>query len=584
MISNFIPNFDNKEGINITKFKKNGFKNTTKFHKKNKVQSSYKKIEKYNVYDEYNNDDIMIPLKNQEEHLEKIINTYDEWAYYFDHSIPGSGKSCIALLIARRLGLDVLLIAPPGTFNQWEKEADYANVRIIDKVSYHSLASSNCNEINHPYLTKSYNGKNVNYEYTSYFDSLLNDGILVVFDESSMTKNDTNRSMACATLMKRISCQHEKLQDDFKSRFLQLSGTPVSNINQIIIMLRNLGLISSTDSRKLVCMRNKKIILTGMNLLKQKCDKIDSYQTEYIISKLDGDLGKNNVYKVIISLYICILKPIISGGLPGPDLSGINLDIKNKFYKIPDYNLETLNDDISQIIDGMDNALWIKNELNHKRGSAVKIRIRCNQEKVDIVVNKIIKSLNKNPSSKFIVLSEFVDVLKMINDRLLESYIDGINPRLVSGDTNKDIRNKIYRLFNKNSSECNVLLASKVVFHGINLQDTHGDRARTILFLPSSNMEDTYQGIHRAHRVGSMSDCKVRMVYIYGVEFELKVIAALSRQSRANKLMLNNDVINNTIYPDEFECVTENNYPYDINFEIDNSDQFETYDVYNNFL
>lgn len=575
MTTKYILDFEENEVKSDVKFKKVGLRKPNRKASRPVIE---KKIYVPNIV---NDEHMLPPLKNQEEHISKILECLSSWAYFFDFSIPGSGKTHIALLVAKYLGLDALLVAPPGTFNHWETISKRIGVNIIDKISYQSLASSVGNTLNHPYLNRKYDGKNLIFEHTDHFDQILEKGILLIFDESSMTKNDTNRTIASAALMRRISCQFEKMPDEFKSRFIQLSGTPISNVNQMIVMLRNLGLISTTNVKYLVQKRGNDIIPTGMNLLKEKCEKIDYYQTQYIISKLSDNIGKENVYKVLISLYVEVLKPHISGGLPGPDLSGINLDIKNKFYRIDEDKLEKLDQDIRSMTNNMDLMYSIKGDRFNRKGNAYSIRIRCNQEKDDIIINKILKTLKKDPNRKIIILSKYVEILKIISEKLRHHKKDGVNSRYVTGDINIHLRNKFYDLFNEDSNKCNVLLLSKVGFHGINLQDTHGNRSRLILFLPDNDMEDTYQGIHRAYRVGAMSDCKVRMVYIYGLDFELRVIAALSRQSRANKMMLSEEVLDNTIYPDEFDCVSEGNYEYQVEMDsINQSQPFETYDVY----
>lgn len=506
--------------------------------------------------------DLIEVLERQKPHLEKIASVFQgsehfsSFPFFIDTSKPGSGKTATACFTAKNHGLSMVVICPVGLKETWKREAKKVDVEIIAMISYQSLASNfGCNP-KHGLLKRvdTYDAKNKTktvFHTTEAFEELLNTNVLLVFDEFSMIKTeDTGQAKSAGALCRRINHRHNT-EFDFKSRIMFLSGTPVSELKQIVGLLRTLGLLGM---QKKFIFKKGTVELGGIKPLVRLCNKINSKLTDSIVSTIHLDKSNQNVEKIIISLYVEILNPIISGGMIPPILKNIKMDIKNKFYTLEKKNFDQLEHDMNDLIDfvGYDSPND-KMKKSFKYNTIKQKRRRCNIQKIPILVRLVHHVFSKKKNVKIIIACEYVTGI--LDELCIQ--LSQYKPKLVCGSIDLDERLKIYQLFNQNDDQCKLLLTSKTSYFGVEFDDKFGDYQRYTYILPDFSMEYIYQFSHRTNREGTKSDSKVRIVFVKGLEVEFNVLRSLSRQSFATKLLLDPNVVQNSVFPDDYQYKVE---------------------------
>lgn len=529
--------FSNKK----TSFKKPSVQ-PKKLDKKYTCENAYK-----NMVEQYV--DPVELLDSQKEELSKILKTYSWNSYFSELGAPGSGKTKLACAVAVELGLDILLVAPNNLHQNWLDEAATIGASIIECISYKKLCSIDNVQVKHPYLRKKINNSNyikTEYEIEEKFVELLYRGILLVFDEFSNIKNkNAEQSRACIVMTRKLIEEYTANKENMKSRLLLLSGSPITDVDQIENYLKTLSLISNV--LKPFKKEKDKIITYGANNLIHKCLVIDKNFTYHILSTLYKDFSKENIKKVLISLYIEILKPYVSGELESPRFLNVNIDIKNKFYHCDDETMELLEEYKERYINF---STYTESNIRNKQMSIKEYQKPIDLIKTFIPIKCIPKILNKKPNTKFIIFCEYLCVVDKLKEKLKE-YKLGV----ITGSTILEERLRLINLFNKDSNECIILIAtSKTCSHGINLQDITGNRPRYVFNYTSSYSADVeYQKTMRTIRQGMNTDCKIRNLYIYGFDQELRIINSLCRQSVDAKIMFSKSRSDTYFFPDQFD-------------------------------
>jgi len=160
---------------------------------------------------------------------------------------------------------------------------------------------------------------------TEKFKKLLEEGIMVVFDEVHFIKNNSDQHKACNALMEPI------INDGGLSRYALLSGTPIDKEKLAINLLR---LICYIRSPKLYYIDNAahEIVLDGLQDLIDSCCFINREETVKVFEEIP--ISKKNMDKICFTLYVRVIRKAICGSMSKPENITGKFDVKNGFYPI----------------------------------------------------------------------------------------------------------------------------------------------------------------------------------------------------------------------------------------------------------
>lgn len=519
-----------------------------------------------------------IPKQNDE--ANRIIECFKKYCVYLETSTPGSGKTPLTGITALKLGLPLIIVCQAKLITHWKSFADAMGFEVKYYISYGKL-SGRLGSINNEFLTREdIVGKKTKtiFHTTQKYEDLLMEGILLVFDESSMVKNKAcDQTKACRAISRKLTYMFNSVEN-FKSRTLFISGTPITEIIQIVEFVKTIGYINNEKLFKIVEKKGKKSIeLLGIKPLVDICSEIDFEQTEYIINQIYFDQSSKNLTKIIVSLYVEILKHEISGGMKSSRIEGFKFDVKNKFYNMEENDFQNLKESIEELVDytGYDDytSTFAKSEIKNRKIGAKKIRKKCNEYKIPIVIRECKRVFAKYPQEKIIIATEYVTGITNVFRQKLSEY----GPELIQGSIKLNERNQALEKFNENNGECRILIISKAAYHGVSMHDTYGDYQHRMYILPDFSMESLYQASYRCYREGVKSNVKVRVVYAKGLDIELRIIASQGRQSGCVKMMLDKDTIENSVFPDDYEDKIEGE-KNSVNLKVKKiTEMFETY-------
>ena len=215
--------------------------------------------------------------KYQVQHYKKIVEILKNEIAYLDVSTQGAGKTHISFAIAATFKLKLLVICPKSTISNWKKWSKYYGLKILKIMSYQSLRGMKDKPLNHDLLTK----EGDKYIGSEEFDEYIKKGILLVFDECQMVKNENTQLYSAHALVKSVirivKTNHPVGR---KSRIAVLSATPSVTKEQVISVFKILGIITS-DKLYNYNRSNKNYELLGLQEAIYKCNRFDPDMTYY---------------------------------------------------------------------------------------------------------------------------------------------------------------------------------------------------------------------------------------------------------------------------------------------------------------
>src|SRR5438105_2271316 len=145
-------------------------------------------------------------LEHQVEWSRKALSILHDYFGYIDVSKMGSGKTRIALWLAKKLELQLFVVCPVTIIPMWEALAQEFDIPIVLVISYQSLRGTKNQQPKHGFLIRhdvrlDSGIRQVSFETTEDYHELLNEGTLVVFDEIHNIKNNSTQYKACKALI-----------------------------------------------------------------------------------------------------------------------------------------------------------------------------------------------------------------------------------------------------------------------------------------------------------------------------------------------------------------------------------------------
>lgn len=487
----------------------------------------------------------------QQPHFAKIMDIMKKWYVYVDHSSTGSGKTVVTCAVARAMGLDIVLVAPPILHKQWAETASKYGVRIRSSISYQKLrAAKEPHKGDRPILIK--NEFSQDYVPTQEFMAMLQHGILLVFDEFHNVKNSATQQLESShTLVRTL------VQSDTVSRSALLSATPGDRAEHANSMLKMLG----------VCTYNN-LIPKGISEILTFAEALDPMATLTLTAEMEiPDLSKikqKQAMLIAYEAYTEIFGPYFTSAATQPDETkaekgGLQHVRLNGFYKLPPDDEDLLRKTYESLANALsynendDSIRMDKSSL----GLVTKCMSTMESTKVATIARLAMNELNdpKIPSRKVIIYFNFKEPMNNCA-RLLYEF----KPAILNGETTSSERVKILDSFQKNNNDMRVIITHPSVGGvGVCLDDTYGTFPRTQFLSPSYSFIGTCQAMGRVARSSTKSPSKSFLVFCKNLSAENKLLTSMSRKAvtvRAYRASEENPT--SGLYPGEYNEFIEN--------------------------
>lgn len=500
-----------------------------------------------------------ITLKpSQIEHFEKLKEIFARSFFAFDLSMLGTGKTYIGLKMYETLKLKhLVVIAPVSVLNKWDEltEGEYNG---FSYAAFRSTSKSNklLKFETHPELP------GCCFEPTDYTKRVAEQGVLLVIDESQNLKNNTLQNVAVQVFVK-------ELKKNPQNKILFLSGSPFDKKEHALNYITLLGLTGGlpiTVYDKTSRMYNPEGFYTLIDNLK----RISREDTEKHIVDIIPEVTNIRVLTLkVYDLFIDVIKKHNSSSMK-EIMTDLVITKQNSHYIEPDL---TLTQTIDQHLDTIGSALaeWDYNQNRQLLKSFITTAlVGIENCKLNIFVRLIVSTLKKTTNK--IVIGLNYTWSQVILHQLLTHY--NVKSSLLNGSVSKADRKEIIGLFNRNDNNLRVLICNiEVISTGIDLDDKHGDRPRTVYLSPNYSTIAQYQVSHRVLRLDTKSSSTINMVVVKD-HSEISMLNILSRKSEVMKSTMVTDNIIEFFpghYLDNFDSTLELvDYPryYDLNLLI----------------
>jgi hypothetical protein len=341
---------------------------------------------------------------------------------------------------------------------------------------------------------------------TQKYLDLLNEGVLLVLDESHRSKNKASeRSAAVAALVTALVTT-----PGHRSRCLLLSATQFDEKHHAISVCYSMGLIPSAQGGERI---PRDCLLIKLAQAFEPNHELMSVKT---LKRRNASNRDRLMF--IYNVYIHILSPRLTSSVPRMVLP-VYQDAKVGFYKMPPAD-ELM---VRRAMKRYRQAVAKGNGVNPNRLAIMGRAIEDTQlAKVSTVIRLVRAAFRENPRAAVTVMGGFLEALFKIAIGLSdlfpwtaeEQYHHVFNPRshVLSGSLTPQEQEDTINAFQ--SGACSLLVANlEVGGEGINLQDKQGGRERWVFMLPNERASSMHQGLSRFFRHDTKSDVIIRVVY-----------------------------------------------------------------------
>lgn len=450
--------------------------------------------------------------ENQKEHVDRILDILTRFCFYLDISPTGSGKTHIAIYIAKKLELPMIVIAPGNVHGMWKKKCNDYGVTLFGTVTYGSLVSKEGKQPSHGMLKRTGD----NFEVTEEFDEYINEGVMFIMDEAQNLKNSSHKNNACAVITKRI-CERKS-----KSVFALLSASLFDRKDCTTNIIDVFGFLNQRYIHNVAYAKN----------FEERCSKLAG--KNIIAYEYPKSESRFSFDEFLFHCYTHYIKNLVSSSMPTPRHDG-EQKLLNSFYNIDDDNMEK----ILKILDE------IKKETD-ERSRMIELLESIENHKVGLFVRIGKQILDTDPHKKLIIAINRRD-----NISLIEKFFQCYGSVAIDGSVIFERRSRLYTKFNEPNDDLRVIVTTQSICTGFDLQDTDGSYPRHMLISPSHSVIDVHQSIGRINRIGVKSNTVAEIIYVKGARDEFSIISSLERKS--NILSKTHDVK----FPSTFDTYEE---------------------------
>jgi len=422
----------------------------------------------------------------------------------------GTGKTYVCGYIAKTLGLSLAVVCPVSAQNTW-KELEKYGINIVFNISYQSLRGTDKYPPKHGYLDRETeikldkNGKEkrktIFYTTDDYLE-LVNDGILLVFDEGHSIKNKSDQGKAAIALSTAIK---------HPSKCAFISGSPYDKEEHSENILRFLDIIV----QKRLIWNNPltgEKIPQGINDVILYCKAIDMDKTIEIVNNHTDDKGlysltASKARSLCHSLFTDVIKDSISSEMM-PEENKYPLHMEESYICLDDTKLLDLKKAIGELAQAAryrDNTV---DKENIEWGAVTLAMKKIELVMVDPLIKFATDILTTHNTDKVIISVTHLETIDMLVQGLRQ-----YNPLFINGSIpSKDRTIRIHK-FNTDPNHRVFISTIKTGGVSISLHDTVGNSRRHMLVIPTYAIIDLYQSLGRIHRTGLASDAFFYMIY-----------------------------------------------------------------------
>lgn len=439
-----------------------------------------------------------------------------------DTSMMGLGKTVQNLILAKEMGMKVLIFCIVSNVRTWKRHVQDLEVGVADDedyiVPYTSLQCSKSGNVRRRWISK----RSGEYSPSGRFLDMLKDGgVLIIFDEIHNVLNPDTKfwsSVEClvtAFAKARTTC-----------RISLLSGTIIHSESKFQNLIQCMGLAVSkifsydNSSKKRIPERGWKEMVAIMNSEGVKIQNDDF---------LDGD---------IMSVFENVIK---SGYVTGTE-SYITIQpiIKNLTMEIPGY----LENEFAECVENRGSEEGITNIHNMSLIKSVNIL-------------KLVRSILLENKHKVIMFASSIAQYNFIMNNLDESLES--KTRMIIGKEKQDARQNYVDLFQQDDDEVTFLIIHHDTCTGLSLQDLTGSWPRIIFSCPTYRFDTMIQQVYRVVRFNVSSTPRIYVVY------ERQFRDGFIHDNISDKGKIQRRMVkfpNDIIYPDQWTSI----YPEDDEF------------------
>jgi hypothetical protein len=489
-------------------------------------------------------------LPSQTEHVARLNEILDSFPFALDMSMLGAGKTYTSAHIAmQRAYKHVIVVCPMSVMPKWKMMHATYNIPIRQILGYQSLRSVKFKQPKHGLLHRRDFASGptlVEFTPTSAFRKLVEEGLLLIFDEVQNIKNISSQFLAAKALIHAItlrngpllqSCRFPQIaesetgtRDRFASHALMLSASPIDKVEQAIHVFRATGVM--TEDR--IAQQNIQtgvLDWRGMAQIQQFCEAL--HKTPVIRYRYDG------LQDIAYRMFQTSFKTYVSSAMPPPN-SARELLKRNAFYNIDKEGAEIVRRGLSNLQTA---AQWDGSQIHFvpdataaQMASVTRSLQIIETGKIQLFARVAQEALSSHPRRKVVIAVNFsatvVDLQTLLKDH---------HPLILTGASTEKQRGDILRQFQTASTEHRLLICNQsVASTGIDLDDKDGRFPRLALVSPNYSTIMSYQLGHRFLRLDTKSDANVHFVFAKYEQrtkqesrdiIEIGVLDALSRKS-----------------------------------------------------
>lgn len=511
--------------------------------------------------------------ENQIPHVEKLEGILASHYCAFDISMMGAGKTYTTSELSLRLEFEhVIVICPASVESKWRGMVDYG-VNLRHVISYDSLRSKKGKQPKHGLLErkdtlimnkKGQPERGVIFTPTPELITLINEGLLIVFDEAQKFKNKNDVWHACQALSTAV------LKNGGMSRFILLSGTPFDKEEHALHMCKMLGFIRAA---KLYVYDNEDRVLKlyGAQELIDYCNMIDLDATRSFLRY--HPFSKDNVKDNCYNMFQKIIKPAIAVAMPSPKL---DINIKNGYYKI--INKED-SDALTAAIASLGQAARYnpesgRTEVTGNSFGLIQIALgNIEKAKLNDMARIAREQLEANPNCKVAIFLNF----KKDSIYKLAEIMSDYKPIIYNGDVHKNKRADLAAKFQEPNTKHRLFLGNVLTCSvGIDLDDKQGDFPRFVLSSADYKINELHQLTRRFVRLDTKSVCKFRFFYGDVGRLENSILNSLAKKAKVMEDTLEGQKAEGVLFPGQYT----DEYERDENGKSPLSPRFDEGEIY----
>jgi len=481
---------------------------------------------------------------DQLEHVDKLNSILDNNMVVIDTSPTGTGKTYTTCAIAQSRGLKIMVVTLATIQHNWVEVTTRFGLMAESIIGYESLVGTNFSEPNSKMLRRRLYDKvppipvyddsgvliktiknNTKHEIvfntTEAFKTMVDNGVLIVFDEFNKLKNaDTALFQAAKTMIRGLTG---------KSRVILISATPGEKLNNVYTIIRLLGI---TDEEKLygnlpkwqlenIKKQGLEDTYQGYNNILDWCAKQASTKSEKeFVKSLPDHIDSKNQTDIISKIFSTFIKYKLGSSMSMPKITDLNgniitlndkssTNLANCYYNV-------LNEDDKRILS--DSVSKLTENLNTSNGlaSITKALGMIEKAKINIICRAAAETLTKVPNSKVIIFVNRLDSFGNISEGKdgLVKCLYKAKVGMMSGDTPLKARNDLIAKFQEPNDKMRVFISTiDTGGVGLSLDDQDGHWPRYLYIIPSYQFPKIYQAIGRVLRSNTKSQPIVRIVY-----------------------------------------------------------------------